>query len=275
MKKTKLFGSITVVALIVIAITVAVIGYGTNKKTEKGLLTLKTIEKTFQTQGVLIEEDKSKSSKDFELNGNRPDIYNIEKDNGTLLVYMFKSIGKRQDIVYDFFEDIQGLGPVAPFEAKNVYLVYMAPVSDDGSYVDWKSVSETKLLISDIVFKYLNEGKEVVYIGESTSWIGTYTLKYHENFWDDETGKLNYESNHQGVPEIQYKMKDIEDVGPIEFEYKTNSGGGSSKGLTLKKDGYSNFGSSGGSGSFIGPDQEITFIIKWNGMEENMILKAE
>lgn len=70
-------------------------------------------------------------------------------------------------------------------------------------------------------------------------------------------------------------MSGIEAVGPINFEYKTTSGGGSSTGVHLQKDGSSQLGSSGGNGAMPRENDNINFTIKWNGKEENIILKAQ
>jgi len=64
-------------------------------------------------------------------------------------------------------------------------------------------------------------------------------------------------------------------VGPIKFEYETTSGGGSSTGSRLDKEGYLNLGKSGGSGSGFSKDADVTYTIKWNGKKENIILKAK
>jgi hypothetical protein len=70
-------------------------------------------------------------------------------------------------------------------------------------------------------------------------------------------------------------MSDIEAVGTIEFEYKTIGGGGSSSGAQLNKDGSVQLGSSGGSGFIPRGEDDINFTIKWNGKEENIVLKAK
>ena len=77
------------------------------------------------------------------------------------------------------------------------------------------SIGETKTLISDIAFKYLNDGKVVIYKGESKSWVGTYTLKYYEHWWTDKKGTLHNDAYNESFPSVKYKMSDIKSVGPI------------------------------------------------------------
>lgn len=138
-----------------------------------------------------------------------------------------------------------------------------------------KSIGETITLISNVVFKDLNDGKEIVYKGQSTSWEGTFTLRYYENWWQDETGTLHKDSYHKTYPALKYKMSDVGTVGTIDFEYKTIGGGGSSNGAQLNKEGTVQLGSSGSNGFIPREEDNINFTVRWNGKEESMVLKAK
>jgi hypothetical protein len=271
MKKLKKWGLITTAVAVVVAIVIGVVGYKIGEKRKTDIWSLKTIVKTFEKQGVTLKEDSSKSPDEYELNGTRPSVFSIGEKRGTLLVYIFKSFVEREDTVirineFSFTE--------IPFNAKNAYLVYM-PSEIPETVEGMKNISETRVLISDVVFKYLNDGKEISYKGESTNWEGTFTLKYYEHFWEDEKGKICYESNNEQWPLIKYKMADISSVGSINLEYETPAGGGSQTGMKLNKDGYSQSGKSGGNGMIPREDEEITLKVKWNGKEETIILKAK
>ena len=278
MKKLKMWGVIAAAVAIIAAIAIGIIGYKVGEKPKNEILTLKTIVKTFEKQGVTLKEDSSKSPDEFDLGGLKPTVFSLGEKKGTLLVYTFKSFVEREDIVeksnkldnqYSFLE--------RDFNAKNALLVYVAeqnPTTED----QMKIIGETTGLISDISFKYLNDGKVANYKGESTSWEGTYTLKYYDHWWKDEKGTLHNEGYNMATPIVKYKMTDITSVGSINFEYKTTSGGMTSTGLRPDKDGYLRFGSSGGSGgigSGYRENEDINFKIKWNGKEENIILKAQ
>jgi len=271
MKKLKIWGLIIVGIAIVVAIAIGTIAYKIGEKPKNDILTLKTIVKTFEKQGVVLKEDSSEYPDKFEISGAKPAIFSIGDKKGTLLVYTFKSFVEREDIVEksNKFND-----PYNSFNAKNAFIIY---VSAQGPLTEekMKSIGETRTLISDTVFKYLNDGKVVTYKGESTSWEGTFTLKYYEHWWEDEKGKLHYDGYNEQFPSVRYKKADITSVGPINFKYKTTSGGGESTGSRLDKEGYSSLGNSGGSGLGLNKNDDITYTIKWNGKKENIILKAK
>lgn len=275
MKKLKIWGLITVAVAIVVAIAIGTIGYKIGEKPKNDILTLKTIVKTFEKQGMVLKEDSSKSPDEFELSGVKPAVFAIDDKKGTLLVYTFKSFVERKDIVEksNKFNNLFSLQEYS-LNAKNTRLVYLSeqnPTTEE----EMKSIGETRVLISDIVFKYLNDGKVLIYKGESTSWEGTFTVKYYEHWWKDEKGTLHYDAYNESSPLVKYKMTDITSVGSIDFEYKTTSGGGASTGSSLDKEGYSRMGKSGGTGAMHSENEDITFTIKWNGKKENIILKAQ
>jgi len=270
MKKLKIWGLITAAVAIVAAIAIGTIGYKIGEKPKSDILTLKTIVKTFEKHGMILKEDSSKSPDKFELSGVKPTVFALGDKKGTLLVYTFKSFVERRAIVEksNNYNDSYN-----SFNAKNALLVYVSnqnPLTEE----EMKSIGETRVLISDIVFKNLNDGKVVIYKGDSKSWEGTFTLKYYEHWWTDEKDKLHYDAYNEGFPSVKYKMSDITSVGPINFEYKTTSSGGSSTGSRLNKEGYTGFGIGGGSGSGFSKDNDVTYTIKWNGKKENIILKA-
>ncbi|MBU3189581.1 zf-HC2 domain-containing protein [Clostridium bowmanii] len=275
MKKLKIWGLIAVAVAIVVAIAIGTIGYKLGEKPKNDILTLKTIVKTFEKQGVFLKENSSQYLDEYELSGVKPAVFAIGDKKGTLLVYVFKSFVERKDII-EKSNKFNGLFSLQeyPLNAKNALLVYVSaqnPTTEE----EMKSIGETRVLISDIVFKYLNDGKVAIYKGESTNWEGTFTVKYYEHWWEDEKGKLHYDSYNESSPLVKYKMTDITSVGPISFEYKTSSGGGTSTGSRLDKEGYSRMGNSGGNGAMHRENEDITFTIKWNGKKENIILKAQ
>jgi len=275
MKRLKIWGIITVAVAIFAFIAIGTIGYKIGEKPKNDILTLKTIIKTFEKQGVALKENSLKSPDEYELSGVKPTVFTIGDKKGTLLVYTFKSFVEREDIVEksNKFNDLISLQEYS-LKAKNALLVYVSaqnPTTEE----EMKSIGETRVLISDIVFKYLNDGKVIIYKGESTSWEGTFTLKYYEHWWEDEKGTLHYDAYNESSPLVKYKMTDITSVGPINFKYETTSGGGASTSSRLDKEGYSRMGKSGGTGLMPRENEDITFAIKWNGKEENIILKAQ
>lgn len=273
-KRLKTWGLVVCLGIILSAMAIGIMGYKAGEDSKKDLLTLRTIVRTFNKQGLSLKKEKLKSSDDFNLNEIKPAIFSIGGNKDTLLIYTFKSFSEREKILEETnkfnnpfsFEEV-------PYKAKNALIVYMPsqiPETEEG----YASIGKTRKLISDIVFKNLNDGKERVYKGESASWEGTFTLKYYEHWVQDENG-LHRDSSSWHYPVIKYKMSDIDAVGPITFEFKSSHGSGKSTGLMLDKDGYADSGSGGGNGTIPSESDDISFTIKWGDKEESIVLKAQ
>lgn len=275
-KKLKVFGVITVSVLLVIAAAIGIVDYMVAETPKSDFLTVKSIVKTFKSQGLSLKEDKSKSPEEFELNGVKPAIFKIGKQKDTLLIYIFKSFVEREDIVsisnkFNRFNNSLSILET-PFNAKNAFLVYIpsqTPTNDE----EFNSLIKTQSSISEIVFKYLNEGKVLVYKGESSNWEGTFTLKYYMHWWKDESGVSHQESFSDGYQEIRYKAQDIESVGSIDFQYKFTSVEGKITGGQLDKEGSLKSRSGSGNVALSLGNEKTVYTIKWLGREEHMVLK--
>lgn len=272
MKSLKIWASIITIAILIAIIAIGGLGYKIGEKSKNDLLTLKTIVKTFQKEGVHLEKDNSNSYNTFKLKGIKPAVFSIGKTEDKLLIYTFKSFVEREDIVKETDKFNNPFSKVeVPYNAKNAFIVYMTSKLPE-SEADMKNVYETENSISNIIFKYLNDGKEIIYKGESTHWEGIVTLKYYEHWWEDENGKFYYESYNTQYPVIRYKISDIKNVGPIDLKYETTTGGGSSTGLWLDNKGYANIGTSSGNGAIPRENDTFNVTVKWNGKEESLIL---
>lgn len=274
MKKLKIWGWVSSIVVLIAFITIGILSYKIGEDAKKDVLTLKTIVKIFEKEGLSLEIDKSKSPDEYDLGGIKPSIFSIEDSRDTLLIYVFDSFREKEKILdeTDKFDNHYSLEEF-PYHAKNSLIVFI-PNEIPGNEEEFKAIGDKLNLISETTFKYLNNGKERVYKGESENWEGTVTMKYYENWFKDEVG-IQYDSYYTNYPMIKYKVSDLDDVGSIDFEYKTANGGGQSTGLTIDKDGYVKAGASGGNGTILSEDNEITFIIKWNGKEERIVLKAQ
>ena len=188
-KPLKKRGLAALIVIILVVIAIGIIKYKAVEGSKNDLLTLKTIVRTFNIQGLHLKENKLKSPEEFNFNGIKPSIFNIGESKDILLVYIFKSFTQRDKMLMetDKFHNIFSLEEV-PYNAKNALIVYMPfelPKTED----DYKSFVKTKNLISSTIFKNLNGGKEIVYKGESASWQGTFTLKYYQHWIEDENIK--------------------------------------------------------------------------------------
>ena len=274
MKKLKIWGWIISIAVLIGFITIGVLSYKIGEDAKKDVLSLKTIVKVFEKEGLSLEEDKSKSPEEYDLNGVKPSIFTVGDSKDTLLIYVFDSFREKEKILEttDRFNDPFSMEEFS-YKAKNSLIVFI-PDESSKTEEEFKVIGEKLKVISDATFKYLNNGKEIVYKGESENWEGTFTMKYYEHWFEDEES-TQYDSYNTTYPVIKYKGSDLDKVGIIDFEYETTAGGGTSTGVTLDKDGFVNAGSAGGNGAMHDKNSDITFIIKWDGKEEQIVLKRQ
>lgn len=274
MKKLKIWGWVSSIVVLIAFITIGILSYKIGEDAKKDVLTLKTIVKIFEKEGLSLEIDKSKSPDEYDLGVIKPSIFSIEDSKDTLLIYVFDSFREKEKILdtTDKFNNHYSMEEFS-YNAKNSLIVF---IPDEASKTEEGIIdmAEKLTLISDATFKYLNNGKEIVYKGESENWEGTYTIKYYEHWFEDEES-TQYDSYSTKYPVIKYKGADLDEVGTIDFEYKTISGGGKSTGTTLDKDGFVKAGSSSGNGAMHDKNNDITFIIKWDGKEEEIVLKVQ
>ncbi len=273
MKKLRAWGIVASILIFIVIVALVACGYKIGEKYKDNRLTLKAVVKTFNAEGLALKEDKSKSPDKYVLNGVKPTIYRVAKSDDTLLIYIFESFGDKKEILSKThkFKSTFTFGEI-PYHAKNTLILFI-PAKIPETEEEFISFSKTAKSISDIVFEKLNEGKERVYKGGSESWEGTLTLKYYEHRFE-EGGVIRYDSYYEKTPALQYKKSDIENVGPLIFEYEAGSNGGSAEGFTLNNEGYAKLGSSSGTGAILSEDAEVRFTVKWGGKEEHFVLKA-
>jgi hypothetical protein len=262
------------IIILLIAIAISSLGYYLGKKSSKDILSLKTIVNTFERKGLMLKKDNYKPLSTLELGGVKPSTYTLGKSKDKLLIYVFQSFPQRENAVNKSGNtDSYSLERIS-FNAKNTYVVYM-PYQIQKDEAELKNVSKVKDLISAIVFKYLNDGKELVFKGESDSWEGTVTLKYYEHWWKDEKGVLEYENYNYETPIIKYRLTNTSALGPIAVELKTIVSSRTSTGLILKADNTLNMGEFGGNGAKPNAKDVYQVKLSYNGKEEKLVLKVK
>ena len=80
-------------------ITIGVLSYKIGEDAKKDVLTLKTIVRIFEKEGLSLEIDKSKSPDEYDLGGIKPSIFSIEDSKDTLLIYVFDSFREKEKIL--------------------------------------------------------------------------------------------------------------------------------------------------------------------------------
>lgn len=258
-------------ALVVLLFVIIFVGSGCGRTSPNGLHNLETVVNTLAFGGVNLTTDYSKSPETFERRGKEPAVFRIGGSEDNLLIYIYETFTDEEELFINAFSFER-----IPFISRNALIIYIPSVSPtDQDELD--AIVKTANRISGIVFKYMNHGKEVVYRGESTHWKQKVTRKYYQNWWDDENGKRHYQNYRIDSHELQYRLTDIKNVGPVSYRYKHGGGSGGGTGLTLDKEGYLNAGTSGGNGWLHSNPKDDVFhvTITWDDKEEELDLTAQ
>ena len=273
LKKPKFY----VVAAAGIILAVMMVGLITNPSDNSAWLTENEIVDTFAAHDLALAKDRNKNPADYAIGGIEPGIFRFKDYEGTLYIYIFDSLNERDAKTnlweFDESDKVEFDGSVTTYDSKNAFIFLEAPfgngvILDSNVYTEFAKLDA---FISDTVFRYLNEGKTVVYNGESEHWSGTYTLKYYNNPIMDENGKLHMDSYNWNTYQLAYLGDDLENVGDLSVEYNRTGNGGEGTGYRLNDEGIVNLGGGGGGGA--NPPQEVTMTVMWNGQEESFVLK--
>lgn len=276
------------VARVLVPLIVFLLTFGTFisgcKSNNNSLLTLKNVTGAFEKDGLRLRKDNSLSSSDFEYQGIKPSIFKLDKIQGNLFVYVFKSYDDREQ-AYSHGSSEEKLSNflggdtkwVRFYQARNVLLAVTIPREETRSNPETIIYFQYLQSVDEVVFKRLNNGKEIVFKGEGPQWLSEITLKYYEHWWLDVKGVTQYDSYHMMDPIIvKYKGTDISNIGEVRYEYESTAGiGGSRSGAELGKDGYIRGGGGGGNGAFPREDNIFTMTVEWNGIKETFELRAE
>lgn len=276
-KKPKFF----VLAAVVIILAVIIIGLIRNPADSSAWLTENEIINTFNAQDLGLVKDSSKDPSNYAIGGIKPGIFRLKDYDATLYIYIFDNLNERYN-KYNHWESggsdkVEFDGWVNTYHSKNASIFLEAPFGD-GNTLDSNETSEfSKLttIISDTVFLYLNDGKTIVYHGESEHWRGTYTLKYYNNPIKDgdENGKLYMDNYYWDTSQLAYLGDDPETVGNISYNYDRTGSSGEGNGLSINNEGIVHLGGGGGNDAGSTPPQDVTFSVIWNGQKESFVLQ--
>ncbi|MDO9493062.1 hypothetical protein [Acetobacterium sp.] len=279
LKKSK-FYVIAIIAAVVVILAVIIVGLKKTPAADSAWLTENEIIDTFNAHDLALEKDSSKNSSNYTIGGIKPGIFELNESDSTFYVYIFDNMDERYDnfILWDFdnIDNIEFDGSVNAYHSKNASIVLEAPFGN-GDTLDSNEISEFSKLanvISDTVFLYLNDGKTIVYHGESEHWRGTYTLKYYSNPIEDENGQRYLDTYRWETSQLAYRGDDLKNIGAISYKLKRGlSSGGEGTGLIMNDEGIVNLGGSGGNGGGTTLPQEIAITVIWNDQEESLILE--
>ncbi|AFA48227.1 M56 family metallopeptidase [Acetobacterium woodii] len=274
-KKPKFY----VIAAAVIILAVLMVGLITNPLDHRVWLTENEIIKTFAAHDLSMTKDTSKKPSDYAINSIEPGIFKLKKYDGTLYIYIFDTLDERQNgsnhWEFDESSRVKFTGSITTYNSKNASIFLEAPFGNGAILDSNVFIKFVKLesLISDTVFMYLNDGKTIVYHGESEHWRGTYTLKYYNNPIEDNNGTLHMDNYGWTSFQSAYLGDDPENVKNISYKYDRAGSGGEGTGAIINDKGIVNLGGSGGNGAISNPPHDVTLTMMWNGQEESFVLQ--
>ncbi len=272
--KKPTFYLIAIIAAVVVILAVIIVGLKKTPVADSAWLTENEIIDTFNAHDLALEKDSSKNSSDYTIGGIKPGIFRLKEYDATLYIYIFDNLNERYNKYNhwesDYSDKDEFDGWVNTYHSKNASIFLEEPFP--GSY-DYINISKLESIVSDVVFLYLNEGKTIVYHGESEHWRGTYTLKYYNNPIEDENGTLHMDNYSWDASQLAYLGDDPKNVGNISYKYDRTGGGGEGTGANLNDAGFVNLSGSGGNGAGSTPPQEVTFTVKWNDQKESFVLQ--
>jgi hypothetical protein len=270
LKKPKFY----IIGATVVILAIVIVGLITNPADNSAWLTEKEIVNTFNAHNLALEKDNRKTPAAYAIDGIEPGIFRLKEYDGTLYIYIFGNLNERSD-KYDQWKLAESNktefdGWSNAYHSKNATIVLEVPVPDTD---DYSKISKLENIIADTVFLHLNEGKTIVYHGESENWRGTYTLKYYNNPIEDENGRLYMDNYGWETSQLTYLGGDLANVGNISYKYDRAGSGGEGTGLRINDKGIVNLAGSSGNGAISNPPQEVTITVMWNDQKESLVLR--
>ncbi|WP_099192855.1 hypothetical protein [Tepidibacter mesophilus] len=235
----------------------------------------KEVTNTLRKQGLKLKSSNIQLKEQYKLNGVNPSIYELERNNGYLFIYVFKTLADRKDVQEEYKQIFKDFNVEdTPFfslkyPAKNTLILYIPKSQKDFAYL------KLSQKISEIVFEKLNPTKEIIFKGESSTWEAEYKSKYYDYCMMDENEIPHMDSYSKNVGIVRYKGKDIKNIHNIKYEYKTTRRKGSGTGIELNENGTAYFGGNESNGSSLPEPRIVTLTIEWNEKKETIELKKE
>ncbi|MCO5387467.1 hypothetical protein [Desulfosporosinus sp.] len=214
------------VFLVTLILTSSVfVSYKAREAAGKEILNAHDVFRTLKMHGIVLKPESSLNPEDYKIEDTEPTIYKDSHGN-QLLIYTLRSFVERQQ-KFDEFELLDKLSLALRdknyypklYRVKNLQLIYLIayPFKEKDQVVN-----DYMMKISKAIFKDLNDGKEIVFTGESASWEAKLTVKYYEHRWtDDSQNKVHHESYHTKTPTFTYKGQIPEHPVPMEYSFST------------------------------------------------------
>ncbi|MCO1603291.1 hypothetical protein [Desulfosporosinus nitroreducens] len=214
------------VFLVTLVLTSSVfVSYKAREAAGKEILNAHDVIRTLRMHGIVLKPESSLNPEDYKIEDTEPTIYMDSRGN-QLLIYTLRSFVERQQ-KFNEFELLDKLSLALQdktyysklYKVKNLQLIYIIAYPFKEKH---QVVNDYMMKISKVIFKDLNDGKEIVFTGESASWEAKVTVKYYEHWWtDDSENKVHHESYHTKNPTITYKGQIPEHPVSLEYSFST------------------------------------------------------
>lgn len=265
---------LVLVSVLILLLTVG--GFLLGCTTSNKMLSLRDVTNALEKEGLRLQKDMSLSPSDYEVQGIKPIIYKLDTTSCNLFVYVYQSYEDREKAYSHGSSEIklrsffgQDSKWCMFYQTRNVFLAAAVPKEVGSS----PQILHNLELIKEVVFKRLNDGKQLLFKGEGSYWESEISLKYYEHWWVDNKGVTQYDSYHNSNPMIKYKGTDFSSIGEVRYSYlsRAGSGGSASK---LDKDGCIRGSGIGGNGAFEREDDVLTMTVEWDGKKETFELRV-
>jgi len=261
------------------------------------LLTTSDVKNAIKKAGVHLDDCYRIEPEEFALNDIAPSIWEVtRKRDDHVFIYIFDNFEDRRIAAAEFYTDDfrSNLKPfLRPdyypmcYETKNVLVVYTCK---DDVYYPTKTLPR-ELYLTYLAVNNLKEIKQTVFTGESEHWKGKVTLKEYQHILTADGRILTHEEwinagspdklddsefEHMIYPRLMYKKADIASIDEIHYHIVKPRGGsysGSDRLLNRFRTVVS--GGFGSSVHGVTKDDVYVMIVRWNGNEEVMELKAQ
>jgi len=258
----------------------ATVSTGNREIAGKEIINAYDVIQTFKMEGINFKPEMLLFPKEYKVEDTEPMIYKDSQGN-LLFIYTFDSFVERRESFREYehinrfaftLEDSTYLPRF--YSVKNLQLVYLMAYPDKEKA---QAAIDYRRKVDQVIFSNLNNGKEIVFTGESPSWKAKVSVRYYEHWWTDGENKLQYESYHIEAPTISYKGKIPKQ--PVSMEYSLNTRTGKMSGTRevtpeeLTR--VISLGYGGGNGVMPRDDDSYEVKITLDGKTEEFELKVK
>ena len=99
MKRLKIWIAAIGILALFVAIGMGVLGYKVGESSKDNVLTLKTVVRIFNSEGIPLKINRTGLTDDYTLEDVKPAIYNLGDNDDILLIYTFNSFGEKKEIL--------------------------------------------------------------------------------------------------------------------------------------------------------------------------------